>query len=166
LPQVFGSDKNLVWKIETPPGHSSPVIVSNTIYLTSFEEKALVTLAYDRRSGKRLWLQRLPRERTAKHNSLNNAASPSPAADAEGVISFFPDYGLIAYSPEGKVQWKVSCEPLVNNHGMSSSPILTSGLVIQVLGGDTGSEILALDRHTGRTVRRRLRPSLTRRLQS
>src|SRR5215831_12869153 len=96
LPQVFGSDNNLVWKIETPPGHSSPVIASNIIYLTSFEEKALLTLAYDRWSGKRLWLQRLPRARTARQNSLNNAASPTPAADAQGVISFFQDYGLIA----------------------------------------------------------------------
>ena len=152
LPQVFGPDKNLVWKIETPPGHSSPVIVSNTIYLTSFEEKALLTLAYDTRTGRRLWVQRLGRERSAKQNSLNNAASPSPAADGEGVISFFQDYGLIAYSPEGKPQWKLPCEPLINNHGMASSPILAGGLVIQVLGGDTGSKILALDRHTGRIV--------------
>jgi outer membrane protein assembly factor BamB len=152
LPQIFGPYKNLAWKIETPPGHSSPVIVGNTIYLTSFEEKALLTLAYDRQTGKRLWLQKLARERMAKHNSLNNAASPSPAADAEGVISFFQDYGLIAYSPEGKLQWKVSCEPLINNHGMSSSPILAGGVVIQVLGGDTGSTVLALNRFTGRTV--------------
>jgi outer membrane protein assembly factor BamB len=152
LPQEFGPDKNLVWKIGVPPGHSSPVIVGNTIYLTGFEEHALLTLAYDRQTGKRLWLQRVTRERISKQNILNNAASPTPAGDAEGVVSFFQDYGLIAYSREGKLQWKVPCKPLVNNHGMSSSPILAGNLVIQVLGGDTGSSILALDRHTGRTV--------------
>ena len=120
LPQAFGPEKNVVWKINVPPGHSSPVVVGNTIYLTGFEENALLTLAYDRQTGNRLWLQRVTRERISKQNSLNNAASPTAAGDAEGVVSFFQDYGLVAYSREGKLQWKIPCKPLVNNHGMSS----------------------------------------------
>src|SRR5262245_6720752 len=96
LPEEFGPDKNHVGKVAVPAGHSSPVIVGNTVYLTAFEESALLTLAYDRQTGSRLWLQKVPRERTGKLNSLNNAAAPTPAADAAGVISFFQDFGSIA----------------------------------------------------------------------
>jgi outer membrane protein assembly factor BamB len=44
----------------------------------------------------------------------------------------------------------LALEPLGNNHGASSSPILAGDLVVQVLGGDTGSRVIALDRRAGK----------------
>lgn len=48
LPVTFGPDSNLSWKISSPLGHSSPVIVGKTIYLTGFQNDSLITLAYER----------------------------------------------------------------------------------------------------------------------
>ncbi len=39
---------------------------------------------------------------------------------------------------------------LVNTHGLSSSPVLAGNRVIQVLGSDSGSEVLVYDRGSGK----------------
>lgn len=36
----------------------------------------------------------------------NDPASPTPAADASGVVSFFADFGLVACGTDGQVRWK------------------------------------------------------------
>ena len=36
LPVEFGPGKNMVWKTELPPGHSSPVFGKDSIFLTGF----------------------------------------------------------------------------------------------------------------------------------
>src|ERR1044072_5233147 len=37
LPVEFGPEKNVVWKTQLPPGHSSPVIFGDRIFLTGAE---------------------------------------------------------------------------------------------------------------------------------
>ena len=37
LPAEFGPAKNLVWKRPLPPGHSSPVLAGDRVFLTAFE---------------------------------------------------------------------------------------------------------------------------------
>ena len=45
-------DGNLAWKIPVPPGLSAPVVFGDRIFLTAFEGERLVTLAYDKSTGK------------------------------------------------------------------------------------------------------------------
>lgn len=56
-PIRFGPGTNLLWKTALPPGHSSPVVWADRIFLTAFdgEIKKLETLCLDRRTGKVLW---------------------------------------------------------------------------------------------------------------
>jgi outer membrane protein assembly factor BamB len=118
--------------------------------LTAFEEKSLVTIALDSTTGRELWKQSLARERKGRLNNLNNAASPSPAADADGIVVFFQDFGLAAYSASGERQWLLPLPPPGNMHGMGGSPILSSGLVLLVVGGERGSTVMAFERKTGK----------------
>src|SRR5688500_10009764 len=75
LPADFGPSKNVVWRVELPPGHSSPVIWKDRIYLTAAEGGArkdapgqkvvddggkLWTICLDRASGKILWKREAP----------------------------------------------------------------------------------------------------------
>jgi outer membrane protein assembly factor BamB len=149
LPVEFGPATNLEWKAPVLPGHSSPVISGGRIYMTGAEDGALVTFALDAGTGKELWRRSLPRERKAPINKLNSAAAPTPAADAGGVVVFFQDFGLAAYSKGGELLWKSPLTSRAITHGMGSSPILAGKLVIQVLGADAGSSVLAVGRHTG-----------------
>src|SRR5437870_1796181 len=55
LPDKLGPDTNVLWKTPLPPGHSSPAIISDRIYLTGVQNKRLVTVAIDRKDGNILW---------------------------------------------------------------------------------------------------------------
>lgn len=150
IPVEFGPEKNLSWKVDVAPGHSSPVVCGNQLYLTSFDKDLLRTHALDAQTGKTLWVADLPRERKAKQHLLNNAASPTPACDAAGVVVYFADFGLAAWTKGGKSAWRIPLPALVNNHGMASSPVLTGDRVIQILGADTGSEVQVYSRASGK----------------
>jgi len=38
LPEEFGPEKNVIWKTPLPPGHSSPVLTKNRIFVTAYEK--------------------------------------------------------------------------------------------------------------------------------
>ncbi|MBK6798055.1 MAG: hypothetical protein IPG76_15100 [Acidobacteria bacterium] len=61
LPVEFGPDKNVVWKTSLPPGHSSPVLTRSRIFLTAFENEKLYVIGLDRKTGKLLWKNEVPR---------------------------------------------------------------------------------------------------------
>src|SRR6266545_1025567 len=94
LPEQFGPAKNLVWKTALPPGHSSPAVSGNQIFVTAFEGDKLLTIALDRGTGRILWRRHSPRERSEVLDKRNSPASPTPVTDGKSVFVFFPDYGV------------------------------------------------------------------------
>ena len=52
LPTEIGPDKNVVWKIALSPGHSSPVVFGDRVYVTAERDQQLLTIALDRASGR------------------------------------------------------------------------------------------------------------------
>lgn len=149
-PSVFSPAKNVVWKKTVAYGQSSPVVVGSRLYLTASEKDQLLTLCLDTRSGRELWRHEIPRARSPKIYPANDPASPTPVADDKGVVVFFPDYGLAAYSADGKEQWKLPLGPFKNFYGMAASPILADGLIVLVCDQTSGSFLLGLDRASGR----------------
>ena len=74
VPIEFGPDKNLLWRLPLPPGHSSPILYNDRIYLTGFRGDALVTIAVDRTNGKILWERPAPQVKTKVVDKRNNPA--------------------------------------------------------------------------------------------
>ena len=64
VPIEFGPQKNLLWRLPLPGGHSSPILVKDRIYLTAFRGDELVTLAIDRLKGQVLWERKAPSVKT------------------------------------------------------------------------------------------------------
>jgi len=128
LPSEFSPSKNVVWKKAIPYGQSSPVVVGNRLYLTGSEGDKLLTLCFDTASGRELWRKEIRRERSHKIYPANDPASPTPAADESGVVAFFPDFGLAAYTPEGKERWTLPLGPFKNFFGMAASPTPAAGM--------------------------------------
>src|SRR5688572_17314981 len=95
VPTEFGPSKNLIWRLALPPGHSSPILHGERIYLTAFRGNALVTMAIDRTKGTVIWERAAPEVKTKLIDKRNNPASPSPAVEDNGIYVFFPDYGLL-----------------------------------------------------------------------
>lgn len=103
---------------------------------------------------------RHPRKKAQTIFRANDPASPTPAADENGVVAFFAEFGLVAYSADGKDRWNVPLGPFKNFYGMAASPILAGGMVVQVCDQQGGSFLLAVDRNTGRQRWKTPRPAL------
>jgi outer membrane protein assembly factor BamB len=177
LPAEFGPTKNVVWKTALPPGHSSPVIAGDHLFVTAADggqrgdagrQKVvdaggkLYTICLDRNTGRILWRREAPRPRMERYEPTNSPASPSPVTGGNNVYVFFGDFGVISYGFDGNERWRVPLGPFNNVNGHGSSPILWGDLLILLCDQDTNSYLLALDQNTGRVRWRVERPEVTR----
>ena len=158
VPTEFGPEKNLLWRLALPPGHSSPILFRDRIYLTAFRDDVLVTIAIDRAKGRILWERAAPTVKTKIVDKRNNPASPSPAVDDGGVYVFFPDYGLIGYDATGSERWKLPLGPFSNIYGMGASPVIVGNLIVLACDQSLGSFVIAVNKRTGRVQWRVDRP--------
>jgi outer membrane protein assembly factor BamB len=162
LPVEFGQDKNLVWKTPLPPGHSSPVLTADRIFLTAEEDKKLLVLSLDRASGKILWRREAPRPRIQELHKSNQATSPSPVTDGQNVYVFFTDFGLLSYGPDGNERWRLPLGPFNNPFGQGASPVLAGDKLLMICDAESGSFFVAADKNSGRVLWRVERPDVTR----
>jgi outer membrane protein assembly factor BamB len=149
LPVEFGPDRNVVWKTALPPGHSSPGLSRDRVYLTASDEDALVTIALERASGRVIWRRERARRHTHPVDKRNHPASPSPAVDGNDVYVFFQDVGLMAYDADGRERWMLPLGPFNNAYGMGASPIVVDDLVVLVCDQSIGSFMIGVDTRTG-----------------
>ena len=161
LPVRFGPGTQ-VWKTPLPPGHSSPVVIGDRIYLTAWETEKLFTFALDRGSGRILWRREAPRDRKQKLHEKNSPASPSVAVDGRNIYAFFTDFGLISYGPDGNERWRAPLGPFNNPFGQGASPVIAGDTLLQSCDQESGSYFLALHKDTGKIKWRVERPDYTR----
>lgn len=162
LPVEFGPQKNVLWKTPLPPGHSSPVLAGDRIFVTAYENDKLQTIALDRKTGKVQWRRDAPRPRQQELHKANTPASPSPVSDGKNVYVFFTDFGLVSYGPDGNELWKTPMGPFNNPFGMGASPVLVGNTLLQACDSESGSFFAAFDRNTGKQKWRVERPDYSR----
>lgn len=162
LPVRIGPNENVLWKTPLPPGHSSPVLVGDRIFLTAERDRTLLTIALDRASGKVLWEAEAPYTTLEEIHSIGSHVQPSPAADAEHVVTFFGSSGLFCYDHAGKLVWNKPFGPFKNTFGAGSSPILVGDRVILCQDHDTDSFLMALEKQTGKVLWKTDRSEFTR----
>ena len=182
LPEVFGPEKNVVWKTPLPPGHSSPVLTRDRVFVTAYsEEKAtgsqpsadgakgsageknhkLLVICLDRQTGKLLWQREVPRTREGRLQNVNNPASPSPVTDGTNVYAFFQEFGLVSYDRAGRERWRLPLGPFNMFYGFGASPILVDDKVILPVDQDSPSSyLIAVDKQSGRVRWKVERPAV------
>ncbi len=161
-PIHFGPSSNLVWSTSAPPGHSSPCIWGQHIFLTTFDAGRLETRAYDRATGKLLWKQAAPTEKIEKVQPFNSPASSTPVANAESVFVYFGSCGVLCYRHDGKELWRQPLPTPKNEYGTASSPILYQDCLLLALDSDDRkSKLLALRAQDGAVVWKTARPDFT-----
>lgn len=158
-PVAFGPSDKLLWKTPVPPGHSSPIVWDDHIFLTAADNGTLAVLALRRRDGTVRWRRAVAAAEIEKVHRFSNAAAPTPATDGQRVYVYFGSYGLVAFDFDGTVAWQAPLDRPPNPYGTATSPIVVDGKVIlQRDGNSPGSELLALDARTGTVVWRTPRP--------
>jgi outer membrane protein assembly factor BamB len=155
LPVEFGPKKNVVWKTDLPPGHSSPVLTRDRIFITAHSKEKdnykLLVLCLDRATGKLLWQREVPRLREGRLQLVNGPASPSPVTDGTNVYVFFQEFGLVSFDGAGKERWKVQLGPFNMFYGFGASPILVDDKVVLPVDQDSPSSyLIAIDKDSGK----------------
>jgi len=140
------------WQTPLPPGHSSPVVAKNRIYLTGFEGEKRLVIALDRANGKILWQREVPRQNKGRLENVNGPASPSPVTDGENVYAFFQEFGLVSFDAAGKERWRLPLGPFNMFYGFGASPILVDDKLILPVDQDQGAYLLAVDRAKGKVL--------------
>ena len=149
FPTEFNKSKNLVWRTPVRPGKSSPILTRRHVFLTAFENGKLFTQCFDRETGKLLWERSVDRARVEPTNALNHPAAITPVTDGEMVYAFFPEYGLVSYSADGRERWKAPLGPFSNEMGHSSCPIIAGDNLVLVLDQMLDPYIAAFDKRNG-----------------
>ncbi|MBA3357570.1 MAG: PQQ-binding-like beta-propeller repeat protein, partial [Pyrinomonadaceae bacterium] len=155
LPVEFGPGKNVIWKTALPPGHSSPVLTKNRIFVTAHtkekENYKLLVICLDRQTGKLLWQREVRRAGVGRLQNVNGPASPTPVTDGSNVYVFFQEFGLVSFDGAGKERWRLPLGPFNMFYGFGASPILVDDKVILPVDQDSPSSYLvAVDKNSGR----------------
>jgi outer membrane protein assembly factor BamB len=151
-PPVTFRKSDAIWVSELPPGHSSPSVWGNRIFLSTYSDGKLECRAYERSSGKLLWAKPANADKIEKTHAFNNPAAPTAAADEKRVVFYFGSYGLLAFKHDGSLDWekKLPEQKSRGGYGTASSPVLWGDLLVLALDTDEdGSRLLALKRATG-----------------
>lgn len=152
-PIELGAEKNLLWRVELPPGVSSPVVAGERVFLTGFEDGHLLTFCVDRQNGKMLWKRQAPAESLEKYHRFSSPAAATPVTDGNRVYVYFGSCGLLAYGVDGSEAWRLPLPRPNMDWGTASSPVLVDGRVVQVCDSmGTGSYIVAVDAQSGAIV--------------
>lgn len=158
-PPLQLTDSHEAWKTPIPYGQSSPVLFGDRIFLTALEKdtQRLVSLAFDKVSGRQLWRVPAPEVPLEKVHQANSPAACTPYVDAERLYVYFGSFGLLCYDHEGKEMWKKRLPTPKSLYGMSTSPISFRNTIILVLDNDANlpdsklsqSKVVAFDKATG-----------------
>ena len=151
VPVEFGPGKNERWSVSLESGHSSPCIVGDSIFLTTYEKdrRKLEVVCLDRNAGSIRWRRHVPTDEIETGHPSFNPASSTPASDGERVVAYFGSFGLICFDMEGEKQWEIKM-PLAKSYaGNATSPAIIGDHVILYRGNHVDHFLLAVDKKTG-----------------
>lgn len=147
------TDKDYRWQLRLPgPGHSSPVLWGDRLFVTSGAAGKLHVLCLDAASGKTIWTREFAAGPPKGHKD-NNLASATPAADARQVYITWgtpKEVVLLALTHDGKEVWRRDFGPYRAGHGFGSSPIVHHGIVILPCEHDGKDSLAAVDADSGK----------------
>ena len=172
VPVRWSGTENVAWRVAVPgKGHSSPVVWGDRVFVTTCleKEKKRVVMAFERRTGKRLWERVVLTARLERKHRLNSHASSTPATNGEHVwVTFlaYPRVHVACYDVEGEEVWRRSPGEFHSVHGFCSPLIPYKDTIIlnadQDAKGPKRAYIVAFDKATGEERWRIDRPNRVR----
>ena len=163
-PTQWSDTENVVWKVPVKGlGWSSPVVYGKQVWLTSAEEDGtkFYTFCFDLESGKLLDEKTIfTSEEPQRIHSTNSYATPTPCIEKGFVYVHYGSFGTACINTDNfEVVWKRDDMPCEHMQGPASSPILYKNMLIVHLEGTKDPYVVALDKNTGETIWKSVRPA-------
>lgn len=166
LPESWGDEQNLAWKIPMPGyGASSPIVLGDRIYLTCYsgyginpeadekmDDLRLHVMCLGLADGEQVWTKTvmpiLPESERVRDHGY---AAGTPVTDGEKLYVFFGKTGVLAFDLDGNQLWQADVGSGTHGWGCGTSPILFEDLVIVNASVESGS-LVAINKDTGEEV--------------
>jgi outer membrane protein assembly factor BamB len=158
--------ENVRWSVALPGwGTSSPVVFGDRVFVTSHvkDKKSLLTLCFDRRSGKELWRHDFGFGVNQRTHQKSNLAVNTPAVTEHAVYVAFGNADIARYSHDGKLVWVKRYLPHFGDPkmawGYGVSPLVLDDSVLFPWNHHNGPcFLLGLDKQTGAFCWKKDRP--------
>ncbi len=162
-PVSWSETSNIVWKTAIRGvGWSSPVVFGDQIWTSSATQNGeeMFAVCTDFNSGKILKEVMLFKPDTVQHiHPTNSYATPTSCIEDGSVYVHFGTYGTACVDTKTfQVVWTrtdLNCDHM---QGAASSPFIYKNLLILHIEGTDVQYLIALDKHTGKTVWKTNRP--------
>ena len=158
----------ILWKVALPlPGHNSPVVWGDRIFLSGASEKKREVYCIDAATGKFLWQKPVdtPEGTAAEPPDIledTGYAAPTVATDGRRVAAIFANSDIACFDMAGKRLWARNFGVLKNAYGHATSLDMYHGHVMVQLDQGTpakpASRLIAIDAATGKTAWETKRP--------
>jgi len=166
LPIHWSTTENVAWKLAMPSGTgATPIIWGNNIFLHVADGEELYLWCVDKAKGTPIWKKLIAHGNYKIHKQ--NMSSPSPVTDGKSVYVMTGIGVLKGFDLSGNELWMRDIQKDYGkfglNWGYASSPLLyEDSLYVQVLHGmktHDPSYVMRIDKKTGKTVWRVIRPT-------
>jgi outer membrane protein assembly factor BamB len=168
LPVKWSKTENVLWSAQLPGwGTSSPVVYGDRVFVTSQvtegAKKSLLTLCFDRKTGKELWRHDFGFGVDQKTHAKSNLAVNTPAVTPDAVFVAFGNADVARYTHDGKLVWvrrylKDFDDPKMA-WGYAISPLVLDDSVLFPWNHHTGPcYLIGLDKKTGEVGWKKDRP--------
>ena len=168
LPTHWSPTQNIRWSVKLPGwGTSSPVVYGDRLFVTSQVEqagkKALLTLCFDRNTGKELWRHDFGLGIDQQTHQKSNLAVNTPAVTEDAVYVAFGNADIARYSHDGKLIWVTRYMAMFGDPkmawGYGVSPVVVDDSVVLPWDHHEGPcYLIGLDKRTGRILWKKDRP--------
>ena len=150
-------NQSIAWQVDLPGrGLSTPVVSGDRVFVTCSsgpEQDRLHVVCLDAATGSRLWQRQLWATGRTMCHAKTSVAAPTPCTDGERVYALFSSNDLACFDRDGQLLWLrgiTADYPNVSNSlGMSSSLVVTAGVVVAQVENDSESYALGIDAATG-----------------
>ena len=168
LPTKWSKTESVLWTANLPGwGTSSPVVFGSRVFVTSQTtdagKKSLLTLCFDRATGKELWRHDFGFGMDQKTHEKSNLAVNTPAVTEDAVYVAFGNADIARYTHDGKLVWvarylKTFDDPKMA-WGYAVSPLVLPDSVLFPWNQHKGPcYLIGLDKKTGEIAWKKERP--------
>jgi outer membrane protein assembly factor BamB len=151
------------WRVPVQGGYAGPAVAGGRVFVTDYnaEDGTERALALDENSGKPLWTRQWKADYSTIQARYATGPRATPTVDGDRVYVLGSMGALLCLdAADGEVRWRkdfiADYGTKVPVWGMSGAPLVEGKLLIALVGGTKGAEVVAFDKHNGREVWRAL----------
>jgi outer membrane protein assembly factor BamB len=162
----FNPQSKYSWKTKLPGrGLSSPILVNDSVFITASsgpKQETLHILCFSEKKGDLLWERRFKATGRTICHEKTCVAAPTIVSDGEVIVAQFSSNDIFCLDLSGDLIWLRGLTHdypnAANGLGMSSSPVISNGVLVAQVENDADSFTVGIDLKNGLTLWKKIRP--------